>query len=200
MRVARAAREAAAYKRRMGWKFPWVSSGGTDFNFDFGLFTEDRRKGTTTTSKATAWGAELHRRKDDDELRGLSAFALEDGGRVPHVLDVRPRRRRAERDVPAARPRAEGAKRERASGWWSGRHDEYEAPASGRGVVIAHVAGVPVEELIPLAYGSGAMLAAARAWAAIRRRDGHRVDFVTVPDPGPERGDGVLRRSARPPG
>jgi predicted dithiol-disulfide oxidoreductase (DUF899 family) len=25
-----------AYKARMGWSFPWVSSQGTDFNFDFG--------------------------------------------------------------------------------------------------------------------------------------------------------------------
>jgi predicted dithiol-disulfide oxidoreductase (DUF899 family) len=25
-----------AYKRRMGWSFPWVSSHGSDFNFDFG--------------------------------------------------------------------------------------------------------------------------------------------------------------------
>jgi predicted dithiol-disulfide oxidoreductase (DUF899 family) len=25
-----------AYKKRMGWSFPWVSSAGTDFNFDFG--------------------------------------------------------------------------------------------------------------------------------------------------------------------
>jgi predicted dithiol-disulfide oxidoreductase (DUF899 family) len=24
-----------AYKRRMGWSFPWVSSGGSDFNYDF---------------------------------------------------------------------------------------------------------------------------------------------------------------------
>src|SRR5262245_38537525 len=26
-----------AYKRRMGWGFPWVSSGRSDFNFDFGV-------------------------------------------------------------------------------------------------------------------------------------------------------------------
>jgi predicted dithiol-disulfide oxidoreductase (DUF899 family) len=26
-----------AYKRRMGWSFPWVSSGQSDFNFDFGI-------------------------------------------------------------------------------------------------------------------------------------------------------------------
>jgi predicted dithiol-disulfide oxidoreductase (DUF899 family) len=31
------------YKRRMGWKFPWVSSYGTDFNVDFALFTEEQR-------------------------------------------------------------------------------------------------------------------------------------------------------------
>ncbi|WP_439604025.1 DUF899 domain-containing protein [Shinella sp.] len=24
-----------AYRRRMGWSFPWVSSGGSDFNFDY---------------------------------------------------------------------------------------------------------------------------------------------------------------------
>jgi predicted dithiol-disulfide oxidoreductase (DUF899 family) len=26
-----------AYKRRMGWRFPWVSSAPSDFNFDFGF-------------------------------------------------------------------------------------------------------------------------------------------------------------------
>src|SRR5205085_7445924 len=30
-----------AYKRRMGWTFPWASSHGGDFNFDFNVsFTE----------------------------------------------------------------------------------------------------------------------------------------------------------------
>jgi len=38
--------------------------------------------------------------------------------------------------------------------------------------VIAHIAGVPVEELLPLLYGGGAMWAAARALTAKRRRDG----------------------------
>ena len=35
---------------------------------------------------------------------------------------------------------------------------------------IAHIAGVPVEELLPLAYGAGAMLTAARAFASRRRK------------------------------
>jgi len=34
-----------AYKRRMGWRFPWVSSAGSDFNFDFNIsFTEEQQR------------------------------------------------------------------------------------------------------------------------------------------------------------
>src|SRR6267378_3013207 len=36
-----------AYKKRMGWAFPWASSFGSDFNFDFsaGITEEQQRKG-----------------------------------------------------------------------------------------------------------------------------------------------------------
>jgi predicted dithiol-disulfide oxidoreductase (DUF899 family) len=66
-----------AYKRRMGWSFPWVSAGGTDFNLDFTVFTEeDRRAGTGFNfSSAHRHDLNIH----DMELHGLSAFALEDG-------------------------------------------------------------------------------------------------------------------------
>jgi predicted dithiol-disulfide oxidoreductase (DUF899 family) len=34
-----------AYRKRMGWTFPWVSSAGSDFNFDFGAsHTEEELK------------------------------------------------------------------------------------------------------------------------------------------------------------
>src|SRR5690348_5020781 len=34
-----------AYKKRMGWTFPWASSFGSDFNFDFSVyFTEDQQR------------------------------------------------------------------------------------------------------------------------------------------------------------
>jgi predicted dithiol-disulfide oxidoreductase (DUF899 family) len=34
-----------AYKRRMGWRFPWVSSAHTDFNFDLGFsYTEEQAR------------------------------------------------------------------------------------------------------------------------------------------------------------
>ena len=35
-----------AYKKRMGWTFPWASSFRSDFNFDFSVyFTEDQQRG-----------------------------------------------------------------------------------------------------------------------------------------------------------
>jgi predicted dithiol-disulfide oxidoreductase (DUF899 family) len=66
-----------AYKRRMGWSFPWVSSGGTDFNLDFSLFTEEQRRAGTGYNFGTPRHADLS--YDDEEMMGLSVFALEDG-------------------------------------------------------------------------------------------------------------------------
>jgi predicted dithiol-disulfide oxidoreductase (DUF899 family) len=65
-----------AYKRRMGWSFPWVSAGGSDFNLDFSAFTEEERRTGTGFNFGTP-----HRDIDirEMELHGLSAFALEDG-------------------------------------------------------------------------------------------------------------------------
>jgi predicted dithiol-disulfide oxidoreductase (DUF899 family) len=89
-----------AYKRQMGWTFPWASSFNSDFNFDFNVsFTEEQLRD----------GAEYNFRRDDPvmnigragtpvsrpaenaaltgtdvgtytrEREGMSAFALEDG-------------------------------------------------------------------------------------------------------------------------
>jgi predicted dithiol-disulfide oxidoreductase (DUF899 family) len=62
-----------AYKRRMGWRFPWVSSFGSDFNYDFGVSFADEQRVN---------GAEYNFQWSDDpgeEGHGLSSFALEDG-------------------------------------------------------------------------------------------------------------------------
>jgi predicted dithiol-disulfide oxidoreductase (DUF899 family) len=67
-----------AYKRRMGWTFPWVSYGQSDFNLDFAVFTEEGRR----TGKGFNFGTPKHAEEIDlrkEELHGLSAFALEDG-------------------------------------------------------------------------------------------------------------------------
>jgi predicted dithiol-disulfide oxidoreductase (DUF899 family) len=67
-----------AYRRRMGWSFPWVSAAGGDFNLDFSVFTgEGRRSGAGFNFGTQKHATEIDLRRD--ELHGLSAFALEDG-------------------------------------------------------------------------------------------------------------------------
>ena len=46
-----------AYKRRMGWSIPWVSSESTDFNQDFSAFNE-KRTGATAPASTSARRAE----------------------------------------------------------------------------------------------------------------------------------------------
>jgi predicted dithiol-disulfide oxidoreductase (DUF899 family) len=67
-----------AYKRRLGWSFPWVSYGDSSFNLDFAVFTEEERR----TGKGFNFGTPKHADEIDvreEEMHGLSAFALEDG-------------------------------------------------------------------------------------------------------------------------
>jgi predicted dithiol-disulfide oxidoreductase (DUF899 family) len=43
-----------AYKRRMGWSFPWVSTAHTDFNFDLGFsFTEEQAREAVAQMRPT---------------------------------------------------------------------------------------------------------------------------------------------------
>jgi predicted dithiol-disulfide oxidoreductase (DUF899 family) len=67
-----------AYRQRMGWSFPWVSQGDSDFNLDFAVFTDEGRR----TGKGFNFGTPKHAGEIDlrrDELHGLSTFVLEDG-------------------------------------------------------------------------------------------------------------------------
>ena len=65
--------ELQDYKRQMGWRFPWVSSLGSDFKYDFGAaFTEEQRRN----------GADYnyqHVDKPEPQKEGMSVFALQDG-------------------------------------------------------------------------------------------------------------------------
>ena len=123
-----------AYGRRMGWTFPWVSSGGTDFNLDFALYTEEERRAGTGYNFGTPRRAELNV-KDDDEMMGLSAFALDDGV-VYHTYSCFDRGT----DVLATtwqlldrtpRGRFRAASEEADDGGWPRRRDEY--PDNGQG-------------------------------------------------------------------
>jgi predicted dithiol-disulfide oxidoreductase (DUF899 family) len=112
--------ELRAYKERMGWRFPWVSSLGSDFKYDYGAaFTEEQQRN----------GAEYNFRHVDHPVRqreGMSAFALE-GGVVHHTYSTYDRG--VEQLMGTFRyfdlsplGRNEGTPGE----WWR-RHDEYEA-------------------------------------------------------------------------
>jgi len=87
------------YKRRMGWSFPWASSFGNDFNFDFNTSTteEQQRQGDLEYNFTTRDVRPILEAGDDSpiamfaemtgtdvagylrESPGMSAFALEDG-------------------------------------------------------------------------------------------------------------------------
>ena len=70
--------EIEAYKKRMGWRFKWVSSNGTDFNRDFHVsFTKDEMAGGATYNYTKG-------KIPSEELPGLSAF-IKDGGAVFHT-------------------------------------------------------------------------------------------------------------------
>jgi predicted dithiol-disulfide oxidoreductase (DUF899 family) len=129
-----------AYKRRMGWRFPWVSSFGSDFNLDFALFTDEQRRTGTGYNLGTARRAGLRiapAAPDADELMALSAFVLEDGA-VYHtyscydrgtdvlngtwqLLDRTPKGRSEAPTEAASQP------------GWPRRHDEYASdPVTAR--------------------------------------------------------------------
>src|SRR5213082_1783396 len=88
-----------AFKRRMGWSFPWASSFGSDFNYDFqaGYTEEQQRSGVAEYNfRSDGFGPSLEDAKEGPvadmaamvgtdiatytrEAPGMSAFALEDG-------------------------------------------------------------------------------------------------------------------------
>ncbi len=69
-----------AFSRRMGWSFPWFSSFGTDFNYDYEVsFTrQDLAEGSGTYNYSARTGAMT-------ELPGLSVFHKDDAGTIFHT-------------------------------------------------------------------------------------------------------------------
>ena len=70
----------AAYKKRMGWDFTWVSSGGTDFNFDYHVsFTPEE------TAKKRAFFNYAMQDPGHSEREGHSVFYKDEGGNIFHT-------------------------------------------------------------------------------------------------------------------
>jgi predicted dithiol-disulfide oxidoreductase (DUF899 family) len=73
-------REFAAFKERLGWRFKWVSSAGSDFNYDFGVsFTKEQvASGNISYNFGTTPYAY-------EELHGISVFFKKGAGDVFHT-------------------------------------------------------------------------------------------------------------------
>jgi len=136
-----------AYKRRMGWTFPWASSFGSDFNYEFqaSVTKEEWQSGAVeynfrpvdlrltkggeenpfivslTSSVGTDWATYRQ------EGPGLSAFVLEDGV-VYHTYSAYERGIDGIWGMYQLLDRAPLGRNE--SGMWWRRHDEYEGGRS----------------------------------------------------------------------
>ncbi len=71
-------------KTRMCWTFPWVSSAGNDFNFDFGVSfrPEDRAAGRASYN----YGKTAIEKASD--MFGISIFAKDDVGAIYHTYST----------------------------------------------------------------------------------------------------------------
>ena len=75
--------EIERFRRRMGWRFEWVSSFGTDFNYDFGV---------SFTPQEVARG-KLHYNYGEwpmasEEWPGISVFYKDEAGRIFHTYST----------------------------------------------------------------------------------------------------------------
>jgi predicted dithiol-disulfide oxidoreductase (DUF899 family) len=133
-----------AYKQRMGWSFPWASSFGSDFNFDFQAahsreqeeagpieynFRASDWRPAQEPSPDDPWVAAMAGRSGTDwatyrlESPGISAFVLEDGV-VYHTYSAYARGLDGLWSMYQWLDRAPRGRNE--TGPWFRRHDEYD--------------------------------------------------------------------------
>jgi predicted dithiol-disulfide oxidoreductase (DUF899 family) len=113
----------AAYKRRMGWRFPWASAFGSDFNFDYHVsFTkDDLAGGKVFYNFAEMDGGGM------DELPGLSAFYQNETGEIFHTYSSYARGPEELIGTLMILDRAPKGRNESKTMNFVRRHDEYEA-------------------------------------------------------------------------
>src|SRR3954465_8653345 len=80
-----------AFKARMGWTFPWYSSLGSDFNYDFHVTFDESRAPVEynyrSRDELVGPGVPLDEWEQPFDLQGLSVF-LRDGDRVFHTYST----------------------------------------------------------------------------------------------------------------
>ena len=113
--------EIERFRRRMGWKFRWVSSFGNDFNLDFHVSFPQQDKGQVNYNYGL-------RPFESEELPGISVFYQDDAGQVFHTYSTYGRGVEVMMGTyslldltPKGRDESEGAMA------WVRHHDRYEA-------------------------------------------------------------------------
>ena len=75
--------EIERFRTRMGWQFKWVSSHGSDFNYDFGVsFTPEEKAENKVTYN---YGTQPF---ESEELPGVSVFYKDEAGDVFHTYST----------------------------------------------------------------------------------------------------------------
>ena len=118
--------QIAAFQKRMGWRFPWVSSYGSDFNYDYHVsFTkEELAKGKVNYNYGMVEGF--------DELPGLSVFYKDENGDVFHTYSSYARGNEEVNGVFIYLDITPKGRNEKEIMDWVKRHDEYDATASSQ--------------------------------------------------------------------
>jgi predicted dithiol-disulfide oxidoreductase (DUF899 family) len=85
--ISRAPREKLdAFEKRMGWSFTWISSGGSDFNYDFGVSFKPEEvasgKALYNFQPAPEWAAGMQ------DLSGDSVFYMDEAGQIFHTYST----------------------------------------------------------------------------------------------------------------
>jgi predicted dithiol-disulfide oxidoreductase (DUF899 family) len=116
--------EIERYRARMGWRFPWASSFGSDFNYDYHVsFTDDDLAKGKVSYNFTATDVSAGM---PGELPGLSAFAKDEAGDVFHTYSSYARGPEELIGTYMILDRAPRGRNETALTGWVRRHDEYE--------------------------------------------------------------------------
>lgn len=105
--------EIESFKKRMGWTLPWVSSNGSDFNYDFGA----------STDRGEVPGVSVFLRDGDNIYHTYytTARGTDRLGFVNNLLDLTPfGRQETWEDSPEGWPQSPPYQ------WWR-LHDEYDA-------------------------------------------------------------------------
>jgi len=115
--------EIETYRTRMGWRFPWVSSHASDFNYDFNVsFTpEDLADGKVFYNFAETDAAQAAA-----ELPGLSAFYKDAAGDIFHTYSSYARGPEELIGTLMILDRAPKGRNESRTMDFVRRHDEYE--------------------------------------------------------------------------